>query len=436
MSAARLAALHRSRVFLLSGTGAIQMVSNAGVAVIAAAMLGPDARGVMVLGATSAGILSVMSVLGTGPSLRSRLPQAADPARRRLLSAFTWVTMGSAVCAALLSSAVSVLSGKYLDHELGSGLLPLAAAAFGASQVLMLQTTEAWFADGRFRRGGLSSACIAGGGLLGLLLMSGEPASAGSLLLGQALGQLTIGVVVIQRLYRSGLFIIGRPDLRSVRGLVSHGAPALGMTLGLAIALRADRYVLGIVSGTTAVGLYSVATAVSETARIFPQAVGQLFLRDAARGAGPRRLLAASSTAAAVSAVAATAAAVAAWVLITPVFGSEFRDARDLLPPLVAAEIAFAPYAVASRGILGRGWTTTAAAIGLIASGVGVAAYVLGAEVGGAYGLAVACIIMYALLSATTASTYYMKSRVFGTEPHGQTEREGTGMHDTGERGR
>ena len=65
-------------------------------------------------------------------------------------------------------------TGKSINRELGIGLLPFATAAFSAGQVLMLQTTEACFADGRFRRGGLSSACIAAGGLLGILLTSSD----------------------------------------------------------------------------------------------------------------------------------------------------------------------------------------------------------------------------------------------------------------------
>jgi len=405
---------------LLSGTAAIQLLSNAGIAVIAAAVLGPEDRGVMVLAVTSAGIVAVMSVLGTGPSLRARLPQAIDSThRRQLISAFTWVSIGGLICAALISGAISVLSGQSINTELGSGLMPIATAAFGAGQVLMLQTTEACFADGRFRRGGLSSACIAAGGLLGILLINGVSATAGSVLLGQALGQLTIGAAVVQQLWRSGLLVTAHPDLRDMRTLVLHGAPALGMTLGLAIALRADRYILGIASGPTAVGIYSIATAVSETARLLPQAMGQLFMREAAQGAGPRRLMAISISAGTASALAGIVAAAAAWVLITPVFGPAFDDARRLLPPLVVAEFMLSPYAVASRGVLGRGWTSSAAVIGVISSAIAAAAYTVGAELGGWYGLAVACAIVYGLMSAITTCTYCWKWK---REVPGQTD--------------
>lgn len=407
-----LTSVDRSAVAVLSGAGALQLVANAAAAATATAVLGPSERGVMVLGLTTASIVAVVAVLGTGSSLRARLPAATAPAdRRRLLGAFTWVTAAGTAVAATGSALLCGPAAGLLDPALGRGLLPLACGAAGAGQVLLLQTTEAWFADGRFRRGGSSAAAVAAGGLLGLLLAGAVSATAGSLLLGQALGQLAVGLVVVRLLLRSGLLVAVRPDPRAARALVAGGAPTLGMTLGLAIALRADRYVLGVAAGSAAVGIYSLAATLSETVRLAPQAIGQLFMREAAAGAGPRRLLSRSALACAVSAAAALGVGALGWVVVVPLFGPAFADARALLVPLVVAEIALAPYLVASRGILGRGWTGSAALVGAAASAAAVLGYVLGAGAGGVLGLALACVAVYGVLSLLASGVFLSRGR-------------------------
>lgn len=404
--------VHRSAVAVLSGASGLQLVANAAAAATATAVLGPGERGVMVLGLTTASIVAVLSVLGTGSSLRARLPTAVVPAaRRRLLGAFTWLSVGGLVVAAAGSALLCGPTAGILDPALGRDVVPLAVAAAGAGQVVLLQTTEAWFADGRFRRGGSSAAAVAAGGLLGLLLAAAVSATAGSLLLGQALGQLGVGLVVVGGLRRAGLLVVGLPDGRAARELVAGGAPTLGLTLGLAIALRADRYVLGIASGTAAVGIYSLASTLSETVRLAPQAIGQLFMREAAAGAGPRRLLHRSALAAAVAAVAALGVGAVGWSLVVPLFGPAFAGAAHLLVPLVVAEVALAPYLVASRGILGRGGTVSAALLGVAAGGTAVLGYVLGAAAGGTLGLAVACVAVYGVLSLAAAGTFLQAYR-------------------------
>ena len=366
----------------------------------------------MVLALTGASIVAVVAVLGTGPSLRAQLPSTTDvDHRRKLVCAFTWLSVVGLVCAAPLALATCLVSARFIDPAMGYGILPLATAVFSIGQVVMLQAMEIWFADGKFRHGGLSAASMAAGGLAGLVLAAAASQTAGALLLGQALGQLAVGLAVVTRLRRADLFVISRPDKAIARHLVLHGSPALGLSLGLAIALRADRYVLGIVSGPAAVGIYSLAATVSETVRILPQSMGQLFFNDAARGAGPPQLRRSSLMACAGSAAAALVVTTIAWLAIVPVFGSAFADARGLLLPLAIAEIVLAPYAIASRGVLGHGWTRSAAAIGLLASCVAVVLYAVGAGLGGALGLALSCVVLYGFMSVTAAATFLRKYR-------------------------
>ncbi|OLF08244.1 lipopolysaccharide biosynthesis protein, partial [Actinophytocola xanthii] len=232
---------------------------------------------------------------------------------------------------------------------------------------------------------------------------------AAALLGAQAAGSALVCATQLVALGRAGLLVRDRPGRVALRLLVARGAPVLGLTLGLAVALRADRYVLGALAGPAAVGVYSLAATLSEVSRVVPQAVGQFFVHHVALGG---RLLA-RWVALPVVAAGAGGVVVAAlgWVLVVPVFGVPFEQARELLPVLVVAEACFAPYAVASRGLIGGGRTRSAGALGLAAAVAAVACYLLGARVGGSTGLAVSCVVLYSGLSAAAVTLFLRRVR-------------------------
>jgi O-antigen/teichoic acid export membrane protein len=400
---ARLRSSRGASVTLLATASVVQLSANAASAVIATIVLGAAERGVMVLGVTIGGVSALVGGLGTGSALRWALPSCAEPARRRrLISAYTWWTATGTVIAAGTAVVVSALSAPLIDPALSGGGFLTAVGAYAAGQVLMLQTSEAWFADGRYRRGGMSVAITTIGGLVALVLAATVSSSATVLLLVQSLGMAVAGSGQLRGLERRGLLTVGRPPAGAVGALVAKGAPALGLSLGLAVALRADRYILGAISGTATVGIYSLAATLSEIPRILPQAVGQLFVRDVALGLGRQRLARLVRLSTGAAAVCGGATAGLGWMLIVPVFGEEFTGARSLLLLLVVAETCFAPYAVASRGLLGGGWIRTAGAFGLAATAVAIACYLAGARLGGSAGLAVSCAILYGFLSAAS----------------------------------
>lgn len=159
--------------------------------------------------------------------------------------------------------------------------------------------------------------------------------------------------------------------------MLRHGFRALGLTMGLALALRADRYVLGAVAGAATVGIYSVAATLSEGPRVVPAALGQLVNREVALGGGLSRVARARRTALLAAALIGLVVAVGGWFLIVPVFGEAFADARPLLLVLLVAEVAFAPFAVASRALLGGGWMTTAGLLGAAGSVVALILFAL-----------------------------------------------------------
>ena len=385
---------------VLSSAGALQAASSAAAALAATRILGPEDRGLMVLGITIGSVFGLIGGLGTGSAFRSWfLTREGGAELRRLASAYTWCSVAGVLPAAVLAVAVTALSGSLIDGVLSSTTFLFATATFTIAQALLTQIIDAWFADGRFRRGSLAAAGISFGGLVGMLGGLAISPSAPSAVLGQAVGLIVVGAIEVLALIRAGIISLARPLAPDMLALLQRGMPALGLTVGLAVALRGDRYVLGAVAGAATVGIYSLAATLGEIPRMLPAALGQLFLRDSSLGHGGERLARTGWFAVVAAAIAALVVGVAGWFLIVPVFGAAFAPARDLLVVLVAAEVCFAPYAVASRGLLGGGWTKTACALGIGGSIGAVACYVVGASVGGAMGVAAGCVIIYSTLS-------------------------------------
>jgi len=398
---ARLLVPRRTAVVLLTAASLLQFLANAATAVVATIVLGAEQRGVMVLGVSIGGVAALLGGTGTGSALRARLPSCPDQeGRHRLLVSYWWWSAGGAVFAGVVAVAATRLSAPLIDPALSAVGLLVAIGVFAAVQVLLAQSTEAWFADGHYRKGGTTALTTTAGGLVALSGAAAVSNEAAVLLLAQGAGMAAAWCCQVRPLRGAGLLVTGRAVPGDVALLVGRGAPALGLTLGLAVALRADRYVLGAVAGTAAVGIYSLAATVSEVSRLFPQAIGQMFLRDVALSGGRQRL----SRWVVLAVVATTlfgAAVVAIGVpLIEPVFGSQFAGASRLLPLFIVAEVCFAPYAIASRGLLGGGWTRAAGVFGAIAVVVAITCYVVGADLGGSTGLAIGCAVLYGLLSA------------------------------------
>jgi len=269
---------------------------------------------------------------------------------------------------------------------------------------------EARFADGQFRRGGLAGGTMALGGMVGVLAELSYDRSAALALFGQGAGILTGAAFEVWALRRDGLAHFGRPEQGEMSALWRRGAPALGLTVGSALAFRADRYVLGAFAGPAAVGVYSLAATFGEVPRLLYTAVAQWFQRQAALGRRHAPLGKAILLACGIAAVVSVPIAVAGWLLIVPVFGAEFAPGRSLRLVLLAAEILFAPYLVAARGLLGRGWIRTAGTLGLASSGVSLAVYAISAKADGAMGLALGSGVLYLGLSVVSIALFRSRS--------------------------
>ncbi|GAB2962773.1 hypothetical protein GCM10027280_59560 [Micromonospora polyrhachis] len=389
----------RWTVALLTSSGAIQAGTNALAALLASSLLGPHGRGLMVLGTTMASIAALLAGMGTGPALRACLPTATRVRRRRLLATFTQWSMLAVVVAAGLAAIGSVLSARVIDPELAEPRFLVAIAVVTVGHVALVQFPDLWYAAGRFRAGGSWAAAVAAGGLAGVLGGAVTARSAWVLLLAQGVGMLVVAAVQTAHLSVVKLLAARAGDRTELSSLLCSGGWALGLTTGLAVTLAADRYALGAFAGPATVGVYSVASSLSGMPRLIPTALGQILNREVASGGGRGVALRARRLAVWSAIVLGLGVAAGGWLLIVPVFGAGFADARPLLLVLLVAEVAFAPFAVASRALLGGGWMGTAGVLG-VGSGVAAAGvFAVGVRLWGAYGAALASVALYGGMS-------------------------------------
>jgi O-antigen/teichoic acid export membrane protein len=199
----------RSAIAFLTSSSLAQAACGSVTAVLATTLLGPHDRGLMVLGATTAGIAALVGGLGTGAALRSRLPGLTDAAhRRRLLATYTWCSLAAVVLAGALATIASVVSGVSIDAALATPSFLVAVLAATVAQVAMTQFPDVWFAAGRFRAGGGWAVATAAAGMAALGVGSLVHRSAATLLLAQALGMLAAGTGQAVRLRGAGLLAI------------------------------------------------------------------------------------------------------------------------------------------------------------------------------------------------------------------------------------
>ncbi|WP_309112233.1 hypothetical protein [Saccharothrix sp.] len=400
----------RVNIGYLTGAGVLRLVSNAAAAMVATCVLGAAQRGVMVLGTTIAAVVALVAGFGARMAFRLLLPAATGAGRHRLVSAYSWWTIGAACLAAVAAAAVSAISATVVDPALADFGFLAAVGVFTAAQVVNFQTIDGWYADGGFRRAAGFGAVMTAGGLAGLLAAAVAWPTGAALLGAQGAGVLVTWIFLAPKCRAATLLSLSRPRFHEIRALAVTGLPTLGFGLGMAIALRADRYVLGATVDAAAVGVFALAASLAEIPRLFPHAMGQLFMRDVRlrnrRGQmAPWLLLSVLVTAAANLVV-----VLAGWLWIVPVFGPEFAAARDLLLILAVAELCFAPYEVASLGLLGGGWTKAAGAFGLVSCVASVGCHLLSANLAGATGVAVGTVFLYTGLSF--ASWILLRRRV------------------------
>jgi O-antigen/teichoic acid export membrane protein len=367
----------RSLLVGMAGAGGLRAGLIAVGAVLATRLLDPHERGLMVIGSATAGVAALVAGLGTGSALRASLPGVGEVARRELIAAFSWWTVVSSGVAGLLSVLVSMLTGALINPTLAAPAFLLAAFVNAAGTMVLTHLPDAWYAGGRFAAAGGWAVGVAAAGTAGVLVGVVLGGTAWATLLAQGAAMVVAGMVQSVWLRASGFGTLCRVSRGQVAALARKGAPGLGLTLGMVLALRVDRYVVAALIDPATVAVYALAVTMAGLPGLVPIAVGQVTLREIAAGAGMPHLRQAARRAVLWSAASALPVAAAGWLLVVPVFGPAFAGARPLLLALLLAGVAFAPFEVASRALLGRGRLGTAGALGLGGCAAAVVLYPL-----------------------------------------------------------
>ena len=383
----------------LTGFSAVRAALLASAALVATRLLGPHDRGLMVLGASFAAVAALLAGMGTGSALRSSLPAAVGRERRLLTGAFAWWMLLSAGASGALAALLSALSAGVIDGGLARPAFLVALFGNTAASVALTQLPDLWYAAGRFRVGSAWAAVVAAANLLGLSIGATIGDSVAALLAAQAVGMAAAGVMQTAHLHRTGLLTLRFPSWRRVLELPRRGAPALGLTFGLVIALRLDRYVLGAVAGPTQVAVYSLAITLSSVPALVAVAVGQLALQEVSTGGSRAYVRHAVRRAVCSAALASLPVGVGGWLLVVPVFGPEFAATRPLLAGLLVAGALIAPFEVLSRALIGGGWIGSAGLLGGAGCVLAVLLYPTLIPRFGLAGAVVACWLLYAGLS-------------------------------------
>ncbi len=169
-----------------------------------------------------------------------------------------------------------------------------------------------------------------------------------------ALGVTSIAILVAARLDRILSF---RPSLRLLGEELRFGTRALPGTLAERLQFRADTFLINVIIGIQATGIYSVTSGIAETLWYVPNALGVvMFSRAVDRRSDAGRVAAVlTRTTMAVSIALAIPTFIFGPRLVRLVYGAQFTDAGVALRLILPGIVAYSVVAVLTRYITGRG---------------------------------------------------------------------------------
>jgi O-antigen/teichoic acid export membrane protein len=198
------------------------------------------------------------------------------------------------------------------------------------------------------------------------------------------------------------------------RQMASYG---LGVWLGAAAGVmlsRLDQVLLISLSTAAVLGLYAVAVSIAEVVRVFNTAVRDVVFSLQSSRHDIDALALASRVSTLFTFIGSVGIAVAAWILVPPLFGEEFRAAVPLIFILLAGTVIGNPGSVVAAGLSARGrpvLRSIAIAIGVAINVIGIYALV---PFWGATGAAVASSIANV---ATGALVIFFAYKFFDMKP-------------------
>lgn len=380
--------------------------------ILTARMLGPDQRGALAVVLTLAGIGTLMSALGTNVALRVYLP--TDP--RVTLKIYRRLSAKLAVlCLVLLLPLVAITAGP-VNEDLRSPVMLSCIAALLLSFFFSNQTLDCFNA---LHLAAISARLDAFGSLCTAVLIFVAWVTESSLiaaLLAYVVGFSLRAIIGTIMLLHSAASTDSPVLPGGERLLLTRGIPLLGVNVGQAVMMRIDQVLVGVLLGSHAAGLYSVAATPAGILAVVSNSIGQVTFAEAAHGQLERKplvrqvLLAVTTTAAA----AAVGVAAVPWVLPF-LFGQPFSASVRIAQLLLITQVLLSPFLVLSRAAAGYAMVRVAASTGLLGTLLNLSTTLLLAPRFGLPGVCLACGITYGVLTAVVATVLAVRRPWAGT---------------------
>ena len=319
------------------------------VAIASARQLGPVGRGEIVFVITVGILGSELVSLGTNVSGRVQILRNAGV----LIEDFLGLAVVLVAVQAALVAGVLVTVGS-LWFELDATVCAAGVGA-GAAMFFAHMMLDASFAVRRTLATGVRDL------LMGILPLVG-------VLIAVSTGRLSVSIVIVMMAigYIVGggyLWGVVRRETGPIRftpsrwsPILRSGLPVLAGSFGQVVAFRADRLILGLLSTSAALGIYSVAATAAELPRLVLIPATQVLANRIATGDISTRDLRSLLTRlmAAYGLLMAVVAVVAPSILI-PLVGGGFADARDLIAVLALSECLLAVFLLSVAVLTGLG---------------------------------------------------------------------------------
>ena len=390
--------LRRALALSSAGTAGSRIIGAFG-GLFAARLLGPGGRGQLAILVLFATVGSMAAVAGVQFwSARAVVQTGGIDIVRRITRIH-----GSVVV--LATVAVGVLCFGLIRSIADVGTTPvwltIALAATAAINLLLLAMPNGLRYMGVVATATVGAAvayCVIVGGLVA----ASEP-SLSLVLLAAVIGNL-VGIGIVLAWGRRAPRGVGAVDGIAPRygQALRFGLPAGLGELVLIAMLRIDVLVVAVFLPIRDVGLYAVATALTEVLWIIPDGVAQVVLPTTSRDPEDSRTPRLVQLTIGITAVCGALLAIVARPLLVVAFGSAFAGAAAAVPLLGVAAIAGGVWKVVAAEVVARGSTTprlTSALAGLVVMvSVDVIAVptlgIAGAALGAALGYAMAAIIV------------------------------------------
>jgi len=378
--------------------------------VILARALGPAAKGRFTLVLLYSQLAALVVGWGMDQALAVVAGRSVESARRGLANAIVWsaVVGGFAVIVSVWLYGVPA-SGP--PSGPGTAILPnLSAAQFVFAAVAI--PGELFFAFGLFallgrRAVGAYSAIrmLRAAVLLGAILATIAIARL-SLDVALVINLVTLAVTTVAILVAARRYGIlgGRPSSTVLKEQLRFGSRGLPGTLAERLQYRADTFLVNVIAGIQATGIYSVTSGLAETLWYVPNALGLVMLSRAVDAHADAGRVAATLTrfTVAIVAVAAVPTFIAGPRLIRLVYGSTFVDAGVALRLILPGVVAYSVVAILTRYITGVGRPGTTTLIMVTGLAANIAANLILIPRLGINGAAISSSISYGLTALVT----------------------------------